>query len=506
MSKPYVIYTRVSRVGKRRNDLLVSHDDQIASSRVFAASNKLPVLDDLTYRDEDRSANDYNRANFVRALALVERGEAAGIIVATLDRFTREVFDGANMLRRIAEYGGKLFALDTGGEVDLDDDESLIYYIMRGTMATLEHRRKARGLAASVKRSVLGGRHLANLYGYVRPEGFQTVTIGDESVKVRFPIEPHPTERQAVERAYVLRAAGQSWQRIADVLNDEYPLPSGNWTWGRVRSMVKSETYKGVAHSGEHRKPNAHTAIVSPSLWALANKPMPGPARDAESEPWLCSGIVYCGSCGYRMRPTTSNGRRYYKCKPRKKSGTCPAPVNIPAEAIEARMIEVASEELVGRIYGAAASGANVANAEAEYAAQLELIAAMAPRYMAAHILPDDVREIVEAEWTSANAKLDKLRRAKDAATEDALGLADLPPDFDASRINELPAAQLRRLIAAMFPVVFTRRAAAWRESIAERIRPLDRSAAPTEILDRKRERPIRPYFLPEPVPNGTGI
>jgi DNA invertase Pin-like site-specific DNA recombinase len=122
---PFIPYTRVSRVGKRRNDLLASHDDQIRVIETLAAREGLPLMDDLSFRDEDRSANDFNRANFARALDLVLSGKAAGIIVATLDRFSRDVFAGAEMLKRIAERG-RLYADDAGGLIDLDDDESLI--------------------------------------------------------------------------------------------------------------------------------------------------------------------------------------------------------------------------------------------------------------------------------------------------------------------------------------------------------------------------------------------
>jgi DNA invertase Pin-like site-specific DNA recombinase len=195
MSLPFIPYTRVSRVGKRRNDLLASHDDQIAAIRALAAREGLTLIDDLSFRDEDRSANDFNRANFARALELVLAGKAGGIVVATLDRFSRDVFAGAEMLKRIGERGA-LYADDAGGLIDLDDDESLIFYIMRGTMATLEHRRKARGLAAAVARSIRGGRHLADLYGYTRPEGFQTVTVDGESFKVRCRSSRIPTRRR----------------------------------------------------------------------------------------------------------------------------------------------------------------------------------------------------------------------------------------------------------------------------------------------------------------------
>jgi hypothetical protein len=49
--------------------------------------------------------------------------------------------------------------------------------------------------------------------------------------------------------------------------------------------MVKSKTYKGTAHSGEHETPGAHEAIVSGDIWNRANRPMPGPSPDPDREP-----------------------------------------------------------------------------------------------------------------------------------------------------------------------------------------------------------------------------
>jgi DNA invertase Pin-like site-specific DNA recombinase len=498
---PFIPYTRVSRVGKRRNDLLASHDDQIAAIRALAAREGLTLIDDLSFRDEDRSANDFNRANFVRALDLVLSGKAAGIVVATLDRFSRDVFAGAEMLKRIGERGA-LYADDAGGLIDLDDDESLIFYIMRGTMATLEHRRKARGLAAAVARSIRGGRHLADLYGYTRPEGFQTVTVDGESFKVRPPIERNPREAPAVLRAYEMRAGNgkrASWQTIADELNARWPLADGTqWTWSRVSSMVKSKTYKGTAHSGQHETPGAHEAIVSGDLWERANRPMPGPTPDPERDPRLLSGVLYCGSCGYRMRPTKSHGRRYYKCKRRHKVGACPAPVNLPADDAEAFMRSALAEHFASRTYHGSANGAAVSDAERTYDRQVEIVKASAPDYMARHTLPDDVREIVEATWTRANADLDRLRAALAEARSEAVGVIDWPQDLDASGIADLPDDELRTLIGAAFPVVFACRGGGRWDGvpIEDRLRPLWRSQAPAEIVAGKRLRPIRAYFV----------
>jgi hypothetical protein len=137
-----------------------------------------------------------------------------------------------------------------------------------------------------------------------------------------------------------------------------------------------------------------------------------------------------------------------------------------------------------------------VTEAERAYDRQIEIVKASAPDYMARHTLPDDIREIVEATWTEANATLDRLRGELAEARSQAVGVKDWPSDLDASGIADLPSDELRPLIAAAFPVVFARRAVAYREPIGERLRPLWRSQAPAEIVEGRRMRPIRSYFL----------
>jgi hypothetical protein len=125
-----------------------------------------------------------------------------------------------------------------------------------------------------------------------------------------------------------------------------------------------------------------------------------------------------------------------------------------------------------------------VTEAARAYDRQIEIVKASAPDYMARHTLPDDIREIVEAAWTEANATLDRLRNELADARSQAVNVKDWPSDLDASGIADLPSDELRPLIAAAFPVVFARKAVGWREPIGARLRPLWRSQAPAEIVE----------------------
>src|SRR5262245_48828499 len=107
-SKPVDLYVRVSRVGGREN--LISPEEQQRRARELAREKGLRLGYVLT--DLDESGGKLDRPGLQEALRRVESGESGGIIVAWLDRLSRDSEQAHGLVRRIAEAGGRIYAPD----------------------------------------------------------------------------------------------------------------------------------------------------------------------------------------------------------------------------------------------------------------------------------------------------------------------------------------------------------------------------------------------------------
>jgi DNA invertase Pin-like site-specific DNA recombinase len=470
MTLPLFRYTRVSKTGKRK--LLHSHDLQDDAIRSMAERFALPLTGERV-SDTDRTGANFDREGWQRGLQMLRDGLIRGFAVATLDRFARDVAEGFAMLKEIQSLKGELWVDDSGGKVDLDDDASLMNFAMRLVIGHMEYKRKRAGLETSRRNAIIAGRHLALTYGYDRPETIIRVA----GRQARSPMTINRREAATVRRAFTLRAERWSWQRIADELNatEANRLPDGKlWTYGRVRAMVRNETYLGIARSGEFVNPDAHDPIVNREQFDAANWKGSGPAPDAEREEWLLTGMVRCGSCGYRMKPSTK-GSRYYRCKRKHVAGECSDPVgSLPADSAEEFVwSEVRAEvarRLTGEYIGSDTATGEGVDTEAAYDRALRLYQYASRNAAEAYAESSDIADVAEQEKADARAALDAARQARDAGRAGRLGIMSVPSGIDKDGLDSLTIAERKSLITAVYPAIFARRSRRWREPVAERL------------------------------------
>jgi DNA invertase Pin-like site-specific DNA recombinase len=468
---PLLRYTRVSKTGKRK--LLHSHDLQDDAIRSMAERFGLTLTIERV-SDTDRTGANFDREGWQRGLQMLRDGLIRGFAVATLDRFARDVAEGFAMLKEIQTLNGELWVDDSGGKIDLDDDASLMNFAMRLVIGHMEYKRKRAGLEKSRRNAILAGRHLAPTFGYDRPETIIRVA----GRQARSPMTVNRKDAATVRYAFKLRADRLSWQRIADTLNADplHALSDGLWTYGRVRSMVRNETYLGIARSGEFVNPGAHEAIVKREEFNAANWEGSGPgSRDSDDTHWFLSGIVRCGSCGYRMRPKTngSKDQRYYKCKGDHRAGRCSAPVgSVPADAAESHVWETVKAEVIRRLTEPM-TGRDVSDTvdeDAAYDRALRLYQYASRAAGEAYAESSDIAEIAEQEKRDAGVALAVARQRRDSARRGKLGTANIPANIDPTDLDSLTPEQRKSLLGDVFPVVFARKARVYREPIAERL------------------------------------
>lgn len=149
-------------------------------------------------------------------------------------------------------------------------------------------------------------------------------------------------EASVVELIYRLYTKeGLGLRLMARHLNERViPTRTGGW-WSMVtiRDILRNPAYTGTYTRFGLRIPKSHEAIIPPEVFrAVQNetrtrRPV---GRVVNAEPFLLSGLVYCGSCGNKMMGVTrrqtwrrKDGRRargvyrYYQCQSRNNLSLC---------------------------------------------------------------------------------------------------------------------------------------------------------------------------------------
>src|SRR5215467_9889983 len=107
-TKPCDLYVRVSRARGREH--LISPEEQERRGRAHAREKGLKIGRVLI--DLDESGGKLDRPGLQEALRRVESGTSGGLVVAWLDRLSRDSEHAHGLVRRISEAGGHIYAPD----------------------------------------------------------------------------------------------------------------------------------------------------------------------------------------------------------------------------------------------------------------------------------------------------------------------------------------------------------------------------------------------------------
>ena len=158
------------------------------------------------------SGKSLDRPGLAAALAAVESGEAAGIVVAKLDRLSRSLKDFANLMAKAQAGHWNLVALDLGVDLSTAAGE-----FMANVMAS----------AAQWERRIIGQR-TKDALAIKRAQG---VRLG----------RPNVLPAEVVSRIVDAHRTGQGWSAIAQSLNNNgVPTAHGGSRWypSTVRAVV----------------------------------------------------------------------------------------------------------------------------------------------------------------------------------------------------------------------------------------------------------------------------
>src|SRR5262252_1297445 len=247
--KKVVVSSRVSRVAGRDGDSFGSPEVQ-EKTCLAHCKQKRYVVSKIIRELDVSGGTEMHKRELEDSLRAIEEGELDGIVVAKIDRFSRDMLGGLLAIDRIHKAGGFIVAVDDG--IDTSEEGGsmgkLWLYILLA-FADWYRLQRAEGFEVVKGRAVERGVHISGKVpvGYLK---------SDSGVLVEDP-EMGPKIRQA----FLMRAEKASLGEISVFL--------GDWSTTRTSQTLKNRVYLGEARQGKHVKPDAHEALVETHVFDI---------------------------------------------------------------------------------------------------------------------------------------------------------------------------------------------------------------------------------------------
>jgi DNA invertase Pin-like site-specific DNA recombinase len=393
------IYARLSIDPEGRSD---SPENQAEQCRAKATDLGYTVGEVFTDRDQSAYKASAKRTELERMLKAVEAGQFGAVIVWKLDRLSRRLRKGHEIIGRILDAGAVLVSVTES----LDTSTPIGQAVVGFQLAQAEQQSADTATRVALKKQSQIAKGVPQVGGH-RMFGYQHTKAvkGVSTVSLRIDKAEAKVAKEMVRRIM----GGESLRSVSRWLNGAGHLTTtgGDWSGQTVRQYLRNQTISGRRNGLKGEWP----AIITPTeqdalLRRLGNARPTGSTFEAKQ---LLTGITHCGQCKHKMYVTT--GR--YLCYTGGKPGACGG-VSIDGALLDTYV----TDEVLGWLSGVELQptesvqnpGALRAAIESDEAALVELSDA---RFV--H------RSIADAEWKSAKAKLDE----RIAATRATLNAAE---------------------------------------------------------------------------------
>jgi DNA invertase Pin-like site-specific DNA recombinase len=408
-------YIRVSQVGGRKGDSFQSPGVQ--REEIARCISGRGALAGEVFEELDESGGRADRPLLLEAIERVESHESDGIVVAKLHRFGRSFLDGLAMIARIQKSGGTLISVQQGLDLQTPTGQLVSRVLFAVAEWELDQARENWDIAR--ERAIARGVYI----GKQGPIGYRRGRDG------RLRIDPRkaPVIREVFER----RARNEGLAQIAAFLNASGIKAANGVPFSRdsVYRIITNSAYRGEAHSGRHRNPDAHQAIVDPALWQRSQS-QPRPPRNRIAA--LLSGLARCATCGGLLSPQRPTERRrwpytLYRCHA--VTGACPAPAQARADELE----PLVEDFVFARLRGGAKSGGDRASAKCEAAvekAEADLAAYRDSPSLLLRLGRDSFEAGLEGRQQTLEKRLLELARARRGVRRMRIDIGELEQDW----------------------------------------------------------------------------
>lgn len=310
--KKAVIYTRVSTEDQKENGF--SLQDQESRLRRECIRKGYAVI---AHYQDDHSAKTFNRPKFQLFLKdFKEKKIKPDIFMCVrMDRFTRNMAEGINMLTDFKKIGLEFELLE--GQVDLDVPESLVPYMLSMLLPQVENERRGLNTKRGMRQAVKEGR-----WPWKAPIGYLNDPINtgllivdnNRAPLINFAFETYSTGVYSVEQIRLLlaeRGLKTVKQNLINILRQSLYT-------GMIRLQAwkdePEEMYKGL-----------HEPIVTEEIFTACQNVFLGKLRkhsrlNKKNENLPLRGHLQCVICGGKLTGSNSKSRNgamhsYYHCQ-----------------------------------------------------------------------------------------------------------------------------------------------------------------------------------------------
>ena len=297
------VYVRVSRLGERSED----EATEVYEAQCRAWADRAGVaIDEVAEETDVSGATAVAERRLERLIQRVEGGESEGIITPYLDRFGRDLIEGALAYRRLKLAGGRLVCVNDGVDSDRPGDE--FQFQIRMVIAEDYLRRTRSNFQAAIEHAAARGVYLASRppFGYRKDEDGRLVV--DEA------------RAALVVEVFGRRAAGANVGELTRFLQAE----GIEITKSGVRAILANRAYVGemklpTGVKGQQKVvKNHHPPILTEQRWEAGQVKHDFVPRNGRTQDARLRGLVYCATCGKRCKLTLygppDNRKTNYTC------------------------------------------------------------------------------------------------------------------------------------------------------------------------------------------------
>ena len=410
---------RVSRVAGREGERFASPDEQRDRIETECERDGLDLLDVIPEMDVSGGTPLAKREGLRTAVERVEAGEAQVVVAAYFDRLCRSLKVQGELIERVEAAGGQVLAVDVG-QVSNGSAGQWLSGTLLGAVNEYQRRTTTERTAGAQARAVArGATPWARVpLGYDRSNGT---------------LSPNPGEVPIVQRAFKMRAGGESISAIRNMLKSRGIERSHRG----VQVMLANRIYLGELHFGKLINLTACEPLIDQELWGRVQRMVIPRGPQSTSKRLLSRlGVLRCGSCGSRlstMKLPKQGGYPIYRCA---STSDCDHHMTISAVIAEEVVVK-AARAAIKDIEGRADGQANRRQAEADLASAETALEAAVSAF-------DGLGDL-----QAAKDKLGQLREVVDQARErlERLGPAEVVRWANGAEEWDLMAAEEQRVL-----------------------------------------------------------